>query len=55
MIEGGEIQHPVEEITIAGNLKNMFQKIHAIGSDVDQRSSIITPSILVDEMMIAGN
>ena len=54
-IEGGEIQHPVEEITIAGNLKNMFQKIHAIGSDVDQRSSIITPSILVDEMMVAGN
>lgn len=54
-IEDGKIQHPVEEITIAGNLKNMFQKILAIGNDVDQRNNIITPSILIDEMMIAGN
>ena len=54
-IEDGEIQYPVEEITIAGNLKNIFQKIIAIGNDLDRRSNIITPSILVDEMMVAGN
>ena len=54
-IEEGEIQYPVEEITIAGNLKNMYQKILAIGNDMDRRSNIITPSILIDEMMVAGN
>ncbi len=54
-VEGGEIQYPVDEITIAGNLKDMYQKIVAIGSDVDRRSNIITPSLLIDNMMIAGN
>ena len=54
-VENGEIQFPVEEITIAGNLKDIFQKIISIGNDVDQRSNIITPSILVDGMMVAGN
>ncbi len=54
-IENGEIQYPVDEITIAGNLKDMYQKIVAVGSDVDQRSNIITPSLLVDDLMIAGN
>ncbi len=54
-IEKGEIQYPVEEITIAGNLKNMFKNIIAIGNDIDQRSNIITPSIVVDEMMVAGS
>ena len=54
-IENGEIQFPVEEITIAGNLKDIFKKIVAIGNDVDGRSSIITPSLLVDELMVAGS
>ncbi len=54
-IENGKIQYPVEEITIAGNLKQMFQKIIATGSDLDERSNIITPSILIDDMMIAGS
>ena len=54
-IENGEIQYPVEEITIAGNLKSMFKNIVAIGNDVDQRGAIITPSIVVDGMMIAGS
>ena len=54
-IENGEIQFPVEEITVAGNLKDIFQKIIAIGSDTDARSSIITPSLLIDEMTVAGN
>ena len=54
-VENGEIQYPVEEITIAGNLKSMFKNIVAIGNDVDPRGAIITPSILVDGMMIAGS
>ena len=54
-VENGEIQYPVDEITIAGNLKDMYQKIVAIGSDVDQRSNIITPSLLIDDLMIAGS
>jgi len=54
-IENGEIQYPVEEITVAGNLKDMFQKIIAVGNDIDQRSNIRTPSILIDAMMVAGS
>ena len=54
-IENGEIQYPVEEITVAGNLKNIFQKIIAVGNDVDQRSNIRTPSVLIDAMMVAGS
>lgn len=54
-VEDGEIQYPVEEITVAGNLKNMFKNILLIGNDIDQRSNIITPSLLIDGMMIAGS
>ena len=54
-IENGEIQYPVDEITIAGNLKDMYQKIVEIGNDVDRRSNIMTPSILMDGMMVAGS
>jgi PmbA protein len=54
-VEDGEIQYPVDEITIAGNLKDMYQKIVEIGSDLDHRSNIITPSLLIDNMMVAGN
>ena len=53
-IENGEIAYPVEEITIAGNLKNMFLGIQAVGSDSDNRGSIRTGSILIDQMTIAG-
>jgi PmbA protein len=54
-VEGGEIRHPVEEITIAGNLRDMFRSIRAIGSDALTRGSRTTGSILVDGMTIAGN
>ncbi len=54
-IENGEIQYPVDEITIAGNLKEMYQKIIAVGNDIDQRSNIVTPSLLIDDLMVAGN
>ncbi len=53
-IEGGEIAFPVEEITIAGNLKQMFRDIVAVGSDVDRRSARHTGSILVGRMTLAG-
>ncbi len=53
-IENGEIAYPVEEITIAGNLRDMFMGIQAIGSDVDLRGGIRSGSILLEEMTIAG-
>lgn len=53
-IEHGELAYPVEEITIAGNLKDMYRNIVAIGNDVDLRGSIRTGSVLIDEMTIAG-
>ena len=54
-VEHGEIQYPVEEITIASNLKDMFMGIAEIGSDVDQRGNILCGSILIENMMIAGD
>jgi PmbA protein len=53
-VERGEIVFPVEEITIAGDLREVFARIGAVGNDVDRRSSILTGSILVERMMVAG-
>ncbi len=53
-VENGEIAYPVEEITIASNLRSMFAGIVAIGADVDSRSHILTGSILIDRMTVAG-
>jgi len=53
-VENGEIAHPVDGITIAGNLKAMFAAIEAVGSDVDPRSHVRTGSILVGRMTVAG-
>ena len=53
-VENGEIRYPVEEITIAGNLKDMFKGILAVGSDVIVRGSRQCGSILVDRMTLAG-
>ena len=53
-VENGQIQHAVEEITIAGNLKDMFMQIEAIGSDIITRGSKTTGSILIAEMAVAG-
>ncbi|WP_260260993.1 metalloprotease PmbA [Vibrio intestinalis] len=53
-VENGEIQFPVSEVTIAGNLKEMFQQIVAVGNDVETRSQIQTGSILLESMKIAG-
>lgn len=53
-VENGQIQYPVSEITIAGNLRDMFKHILAVGSDIETRSQIKTGSILVENMKIAG-
>ena len=53
-IENGEIAYPVHEITVAGNLREMYARILAIGSDVDRRSSVLTGSILIEKMTVAG-
>ncbi len=53
-IEHGEIQYPVHEITIAGNLRDMLLGIVAVGSDVDLRGAVRTGSVLLGEMTIAG-
>ncbi|MEJ2327682.1 MAG: metallopeptidase TldD-related protein [Chromatiaceae bacterium] len=53
-VEGGEIQFPVEEITIAGNLRQMFLGLRAVGNDFDYPGSTQTGSWLIDRMTIAG-
>ena len=54
-VEHGEIQFPVSEVTIAGNLADMFQQLVAVGSDCDYRGRIHTGSFLVEAMTIAGS
>jgi PmbA protein len=53
-IENGEIAYPVAEFTLAGNLKDMLLNIVALGDDIDERSSIRAPSLLLDAMTVAG-
>ena len=53
-IEDGELGYPVQEITIAGNLKEMFMSIEMIGNDLKWRSATVSPTIKIAEMMIAG-
>jgi PmbA protein len=54
-VEGGEIRYPVEEITIAGNLRDMFKGVAAVGGDVLVRGGRSSGSILIDNMTIAGD
>ena len=53
-VEHGEIQHPVHEVTIAGNLRDLYQRIELIGNDQDLRGGIRCGSLLVGEMTVAG-
>ncbi len=53
-IENGEIAYPVEEITVAGNLKDMYKHIVGIGNDIDTRGNTLTGSVFIEEMTIAG-
>ncbi len=54
-VENGEVQYPVQEVTIAGNLRELYTQIAAVGDDQDQRGGIRCGSLLVDQMTIAGN
>ena len=53
-IENGELTHAVEEVTIAGNLREMLRNITAIGNDLEFRSSTACPTLRVDGMTVAG-
>lgn len=53
-VENGAIQFPVEEITIAGNLRDMYQQLVEVGNDIDQRGNIRTGSLLIENMTVAG-
>lgn len=53
-VENGEIQFPVQEVTIAGNLRDMFRQIVAIGCDIETRGNVRTGSVLIERMMVAG-
>lgn len=54
-VENGIIQYPVEEFTVAGNLRDMFKNMVAVGNDVDLRGNTRTGSILLEQLTIAGN
>jgi PmbA protein len=54
-VEGGEIQYPVEEITVAGNLRDMFRQLVAVGSDDDIPGSVRTGSWLIEQMTVGGD
>ncbi|TLP77943.1 metalloprotease PmbA [Pseudomonas nitroreducens] len=54
-VENGEIQFPVQEVTIAANLRDLFRNIVAIGNDVEYRGNLHTGSVLIEKMMVAGN
>ncbi|MDT8410056.1 MAG: metalloprotease PmbA [Wenzhouxiangellaceae bacterium] len=53
-VENGELAYPVEEITIAGNLRDMFGSLRAAGSDLETRRNIQAPSLLIDGLTVAG-
>ncbi len=54
-VENGAVVHPVQEVTIAGNLRQMYQNILALGDDIDVRGTIRCGSLLIGEMTIAGD
>jgi PmbA protein len=53
-VERGEIVHPVHEVTIAGNLKDLFREIQAVGSDIDDRGTVRCGAVRVDGLTLAG-
>lgn len=55
LVENGEISCPVEEVTIAGNLRDIFMNMSAAGADIDTRGNIHTGSVLIETMMVAGS
>jgi PmbA protein len=53
-IENGELTYPVEEVTIAGNLPEMLNQVEAVGSDLEFRSALAAPTLLVGGLTVAG-
>ena len=53
-VERGEIVHPVHEVTIAGNLADLFREIQAVGSDIDTRGTVRCGAVRVDGLTLAG-
>jgi PmbA protein len=53
-IENGELTHAVEEVTVAGNLGDMLRNITAIGSDLEFKTAIASPTLRIDGMTVAG-
>jgi PmbA protein len=53
-IENGELAYPVEEVTIAGNLAEMLNHIEMVGSDLEFRSAIAAPTLLISGLTVAG-
>ncbi|HXE31470.1 MAG TPA: metallopeptidase TldD-related protein [Terriglobales bacterium] len=54
-IENGELAYPVEEITLAGNLAEMFRNVRAIGSDLVYRGAVTSPTLLIEGLTLAGS
>lgn len=54
-VENGEIQYPVHEVTVASKLQDMYTRMVEVGNDVDRRGNVLTGSVLIEEMMIAGS
>ena len=54
-VENGEIQYPVSEVTIAGNLRDMYTNLRCVGSDIERRGNYLTGSWLVDGMTVGGS
>ena len=54
-VENGEVAYPVDEVTIAANLKDMFSNVICVGDDLDVRGNIRAPSVLIGEMTVAGS
>ena len=53
-IDNGELAYPVEEITVAGNLLEMFRAVEGVGNDLVFRDSTAAPTLLIGRMVIAG-
>jgi PmbA protein len=53
-VENGELAYPVEEITVAGNLIDIYKNIVSIGNDIDPRGNVLTGSVMIDAMTVAG-
>jgi PmbA protein len=54
-VENGELAYPVDEATVAGNLKQIFRALEAVGSEVDPRSHVRVGPMLIGAMMVAGS